>query len=125
MICCHFCHNSFKEMKKYIEFHFQIRYTLALKNSRSPIHQSSKNQIPEQEQRLDNIDGIDLNAPLTHRIQVNYVNSLLYPFSVSACPSPVGGVLCILIYDLTSKTPYYYFPIRYNQISFQKAPCYW
>ena len=38
------------------------------------------------------------------RLQLNYINPLLYPVSVSGFPIPEHGVLGILIGDLNSKS---------------------
>ena len=48
--------------------------------------------------------GLDINIVLKRHLQVNYINPLLYPVSVRGCPSPVRGILCILIGDLTPKS---------------------
>ena len=44
-----------------------------------------------------------MNTVVNHWLQVNYVNTILYPVSVRNCPRPGLGVLCILIGDFTSK----------------------
>ena len=41
---------------------------------------------------------------VNRQLQVNYVNTLLYPVSVRYFPSPRCGVLCIFIGDLTLKS---------------------
>ena len=38
------------------------------------------------------------------KIQVKYVNTLLYPVSVRDCPSPEHGLLGVSIGELNSKT---------------------
>ena len=45
-----------------------------------------------------------MNTVVNHWLQVNYVNTLLYPFSARNCPRPGHGLLCILIDDITSKS---------------------
>ena len=41
------------------------------------------------------------------QLEVNYVNTILYPVSGSNCRIPERDVLCISIGDLTSKCLYY------------------
>ena len=48
---------------------------------------------------------------LIDRLQVNYVNPLLYPVSVSDFPSPERGAIGTLIGDLTSKSALLLFTI--------------
>ena len=45
--------------------------------------------------------GLDLNTVVNYQIKVNYVNTLLYSFSVINFPIPVHDLLFILIGDLT------------------------
>ena len=64
-----------------------------------------------------------MNTVVNHRIQVNYVNTLLYPVSVSNWPRPGLGVLCILICDLTSESALLLFTLlSVSKPHFEKGP---
>ena len=74
-------------------------------------------------QRSANSGGLDLNTVLNGQIQVNYVNPILYSVSVSNCPSPECGVLCILIGNLTVKSALLLFNIlSASKLHFEKRP---
>ena len=64
-------------------------------------------------------------------IRVNYGDPLLYPVSVSNCPSPERGVFCIFIVDLISKRALMFFSLvrarnyhYYNVIDITSAVCF-
>ena len=92
-----------KQSKNYIKFHFQFLSTLALEDSQFPLHISSEHRTVEQLQGSAYGGGLYLNTLLDCRLQVNYINQLLYPVSVSDCPRPWRVVLCILIGEIPFK----------------------
>ena len=50
---------------------------------------------------------------LVHQLKVNYVNQVMYPVSVSDCPTIKCGLLGTLIDDLTSgMCPFIIYPSR-------------
>ena len=62
---------------------------------------TSNHRTPNRRETAGFCGEIEINKSVNHRLQVNYVNPLLYPFGVSDFPIPVRGVLCILIGDST------------------------
>ena len=90
--------NVFEAFK---EFTFSISIYMSIGKFRIPI--TYKQRTTEQEQRTSNCGELDLNKVLNRWIQVNYINPLLCPLSVSDCPSSGRGVLCNLIFGLTLK----------------------
>ena len=67
--------------------------------SLSIYHISSTKQLRDKRGNLIVVNEILIQLQI-YRLQVNYVNPILYPVSVSGCPSPGRGLLCILIGDL-------------------------
>ena len=63
------------------------------------------------------------NNVLSRLLQVNSVNPLLYPVSVSNCPSPERGALCIFIGELTLKNALLLFTLlSASKPHFKKRP---
>ena len=104
VICCHLCHNCFEAVTELYRASFSISVYVSIGKFIIPV--TSNQIIPNNQTIAGSADrgGLDINTVLNLRLQVNYINPLLYTVSVSDCTSPGLGILYILIGELTSKS---------------------
>ena len=94
-----------------------------MKHLKLPFHLRRKYQTAEKYQGSANHGGLDLHTVVNRWLQINYVNPVLYPVSVSTCPSSGHGVLCICIGDLISKMGLILFtPLSASKAYFENHP---
>ena len=123
VIYCNFCYIIPNQSKNGTKSHFQFWSTSQLENYQFPLHLSSEHHTAEQYHKSANHGGIELNTVLHRRLEANYVNTLLYPLSVSDCPIPGCGALFILIGKLTSKSALLLFTLLIaSKTNFKKRP---
>ena len=122
MISCHLCHNCFKAIKKWQKVPFPILVHISIGKFNIPGTPKQRTSKSRAVAGISQFWWTISQYIFNHQIQVNCVNPLMYPVSVSDCTIPECGTLCILISDLTLKSALLLFTLlRAIQPHFKKS----